>query len=250
MPVCRLIVDGPQGGAWNMAADETLLNRAACEPSWTLRFYRWSEPTLSLGYFQTCQSRSAHAASRACAVTRRPSGGGAILHDQELTYCLVAPANHPLAREAHGLYRAVHGALIEALAEVDIVAHMHEQAEAASADRVGGEPFLCFQRRSPGDLLIGKDKIGGSAQRRRGGAVLQHGSFLLRRSIAAPELPGVEDLHRLHLAWEAWQTLALSQLARRLSLELQPRDLSEEERREVAALAHEKYASPTWNERR
>ncbi len=250
MAPCRLIIDGPHGGAWNMAADELLLDQASRESHWTLRFYRWAEPTLSLGYFQSCQDRSGHASSRDCAVVRRPSGGGAILHDQELTYCLIAPAGHALAREAHGLYRTVHGAFVQALAEVGIAAAMHEPGASAESSPAGPDPFLCFQRRSAGDLLIGPAKVGGSAQRRRGGGVLQHGSFLLRRSTAAPELPGIEDLRPTDLTAEAWQTLLMTRLERELSLEFQPRGLNDRERDAAASLAHEKYSRRSWTQRR
>jgi lipoate-protein ligase A len=250
MALCRLIIDGPHGGAWNMAADEVLLDQASRNSDWTLRLYRWAEPTLSLGYFQSCQARSGHASSRDCAVVRRPSGGGAILHDQELTYCLIAPAGHALARDAHGLYRAVHGAFVQALAEVGVAAAMHESQASIGSSAAGPEPFLCFQRRSVGDLLIGPAKVGGSAQRRRGGGVLQHGSFLLRRSSAAPELPGIEDLHPTDLTAEAWQTLLITRLERELALEIQPRGLNDQEREAAAALAHEKYSRRSWTQRR
>ena len=80
-----------------MAVDEALLIDAAENGVATLRFYQWSEPTLSLGYFQRYDDRDQHAASRECAVVRRQTGGGAILHDRELTYSLVA-SRQPSAR--------------------------------------------------------------------------------------------------------------------------------------------------------
>ena len=94
----RLIIDRPLPGAWNMAVDEALLLDASENGSASLRFYGWNAPTLSLGYFQRYDDRDLHAASRDCAVVRRQTGGGAILHDRELTYSLVLPPNHPLAR--------------------------------------------------------------------------------------------------------------------------------------------------------
>jgi hypothetical protein len=99
----RLIIDPPQNGAWNMAVDEALLLDAIEDGSATLRFYQWSEPTLSLGYFQRYADRNQHHASRNCAIVRRQSGGGAILHDRELTYSLVLPPGHPLGRNPNGL---------------------------------------------------------------------------------------------------------------------------------------------------
>src|ERR1700690_1334272 len=76
----RLIWDDSSAGAWNMALDEALLESADADGLATLRFYRWSEPTLSLGYFQAAADRRLHPASLDCTLVRRSSGGGAILH--------------------------------------------------------------------------------------------------------------------------------------------------------------------------
>src|SRR6476660_1233785 len=98
-----------------MAVDEVLLIDTAEHNTATLRFYSWSEPTLSLGYFQRYADRQYHAASSACAVVRRQTGGGAILHDRELTYSLALPASHPLAKQNEKLYQIVHEAFVEIL---------------------------------------------------------------------------------------------------------------------------------------
>src|SRR4051794_22517252 len=97
MIACRLIVDSPADGAWNMALDEALLIDAETSGVASLRFYSWREPTLSLGYFQRHTDRAGHAASAGCLLVRRASGGGAILHDRELTYSIALPQAHPLA---------------------------------------------------------------------------------------------------------------------------------------------------------
>ena len=72
----RLLIDPPAAGAWNMAVDEALLESAAIAGVATLRFYQWSEPTLSLGYFQAAADREQHAASRDCPLVRRPAAAG------------------------------------------------------------------------------------------------------------------------------------------------------------------------------
>ena len=147
-----------------MALDEVLLESAAQRRVATLRFYGWSEPTLSLGYFQSFCDAHAHAPSRGCPVVRRQTGGGAILHDRELTYCLALPVAHPLAAGATPLYLAVHEALTSALARLGIQATLRAASEDPSNR---GESFLCFQRRTRGDVLLGTPKVCGSAQRRR-----------------------------------------------------------------------------------
>ena len=88
-----------------MAVDEVLLDAAAVREQLSLRFYGWSEPTLSLGYFQRVADRKQHIASRECPLVRRLSGGGAILHDDELTYSFATPATFlgsAHARSHHG----------------------------------------------------------------------------------------------------------------------------------------------------
>jgi lipoate-protein ligase A len=253
----RLIVDPPLSGAWNMAADEVLLDEAADDGPATLRFYRWSEPTLSLGYFQTFADRDQHAASRNCVVVRRQSGGGAILHDRELTYSVTLPGNHPLTLEAGELYRGVHEAIIAVLqplltARDGAILSICEQVH---TDR-GKEPFLCFQRRATGDVLLASRKredgvkIVGSAQRRRRGAVLQHGSILLEASPAAPELPGLRDRTNLTLsAGNLAESLAWP-IASLLGMSLAKADSEIVRSSRAEELVTTKYGSPTWTKRR
>lgn len=192
--LCRLIFDEAAPGLWNMAADEWLLGRAADDRRPTLRFYRWDEPTLSLGYFQRYADREAHAASRDLTAVRRSTGGGALIHHHELTYSLTFPPGHPLGRDAVALTCLVHRALVDAVEYLTAESGWLTTCEAPT-DSQSTEPFLCFQRRSPGDLIArGEHKVCGSAQRRRRGALLQHGGALLARSDRAPELPGLAEM--------------------------------------------------------
>ena len=240
---CRLLIDPPASGAWNMAVDEVLLEWSAASGRCCWRFYRWQEPTLSLGYFQRYDDRWSHAASRACAVVRRASGGGAILHDAELTYSVVVSGGHPLARRRLALYEAIHTALIELLADRGITASL---CSGPPGTAPGRQPFLCFQRRSPGDLLVGHAKIAGSAQRRVSGAVLQHGSVLLGRSDAAPELDGLNELAALPITHDQLIKAWLEKLARRLAFRWQEEPLAGPERARAATLVETKYGSDRW----
>lgn len=243
MTDCRLLIDPPAPGAWNMAVDEVLLDWAARSGGCCWRFYRWSEPTLSLGYFQNYADRAAHAASGQCAVVRRASGGGAILHDAELTYSFVVPLGHPLALNRLALYRAVHATLIELLEHLGAPAVLcggHKPEPSQSL------PFLCFQRRSDGDVVMNNVKIAGSAQRRNQGAVLQHGSILLDRSHAAPELQGLNDLVAAGLDSDRLVQLWLPRLASRLGLQWYVQPLGESEHRQAEYLVQTKYGAEIW----
>ena len=255
---CRLLIDPPAEGAWNMAVDETLLRTAANLNVATLRFYRWAEPTLSLGYFQSYSDRELHAASHSCRAVRRPSGGGAILHDRELTYSLALPAVHPLPAAPNRLYERVHEAVASVLrTRIGAMSNLETQIHASSpAD--GPEPFLCFQRRGRGDVILyGRAadrsdnwKVAGSAQRRWRGAVLQHGSVLLAASPFAPELLGIGDLvGKVISAPELTRDLT-AQLRRDLGLSVKPQAMTAAEVDAVECLAAEKFTSSRWTNRR
>ena len=158
MPTWRLLTDPPGPGPWNMAVDEMLLQWAAEQGDCCWRFYHWQEPTLSLGYFQEYQDRLNHPASRHCPVVRRLTGGGAILHDAELTYSLVVHGGHPLSTRRELLYQAAHASLVETLANFGITAELCRPTSSG----LGPQPLLCFQRRSAGDVLVGRTKIAGT----------------------------------------------------------------------------------------
>lgn len=240
---CRLLIDPPGPGAWNMAVDELLLEWSAEGGCCCWRFYLWDRPTLSLGYFQRYEDRLQHLPSRECPVVRRLTGGGAIVHDAELTYSLVVPAGHPLAARRNLLYETIHTSLIAVLAELGVAATLYRPP---GDPQHRPQPLLCFQRRAPGDVVVGPIKIAGSAQRRRRGAVLQHGSLLLGRSKAAPDLPALEDLTGSTIPQVALVPTWLGDLQRRLAVRWRREPLSDQQRRRAATLAEDRYGSARW----
>jgi lipoate-protein ligase A len=256
----QLIEDGPASGAWNMAVDEVLLASAAEIGTATLRFYRWEQPILSLGYFQPKADRQSHPASWRCPLVRRHSGGGAIVHDDELTYALAWPlrrGNQQAGRAdetANQLYAIIHSQLVQTLAKFGLEARLHEpppgnQPSPATAQGPTSEPFLCFQRRAPGDVVLGEYKVLGSAQRRKRGAILQHGSLLLARSWAAPELPGLAELAptvNLGELTDTWKTGIFAALG----VEPELKTLTDWETTRAEQLAADKFLSTTWTNRR
>lgn len=189
MQSVQLILDDAHSGAWNMAVDEALLNESLKTGTTFVRMYRWSEATISLGHFQQLGMQPLEERFASLPVVRRLSGGGAILHHHEQTYSCVVPPGHPLANHPYQLYESVHAAIIAELLKQNVRVAVRGQDRTLSR-----EPFLCFLREAAMDLVWGETKVLGSAQRRRRGAVLQHGSLLLRASPHAPELPGLVDL--------------------------------------------------------
>jgi len=237
-----------------MAVDEALLE-SATDGQCALRFYRWEEPTLSLGYFQEYADRQRHPASEHCPVVRRTSGGGAILHDIELTYSIAVPSSHPLAINRLKFYQTVHAALIATLAQWGIEATMFVSPDRTLAEDTPSaplprpadrQPFLCFERRSPGDVLVGGVKVAGSAQRRCRGAVLQHGSVLLAQSAAAPELKGLKELTATTVTAEELIQGWLAKLAESLAITWRSGGLSDRDLRRGIAMATEKHTSACW----
>jgi len=266
---CQLLVDPPKRGIWNMSADETLLDTAVRSNVAALRFYRWREPTLSLGYFQRFSERMAHPPSQGAPVVRRLSGGGAIVHDHEITYSLALPASHPLARNHQHLYTLVHQALINTLHDHGVTARMHGEKKsiAGARDNRSGvtrpmrDPFLCFQRHCPGDVMISDHdgtpaKILGSAQRRRHGALLQHGSLLLAASQTAPDLPGLRELTRrepIHSKLSSYLELMepwYSLIAENLGLHLLPSQWGSQQLHSIQQYQQTKYYQARWTEAR
>ncbi len=246
MTPCRLIQDGPQEGGWNMAVDEALLESAAAGQT-TIRFYGWSEPTLSIGYFQSHQDRKHHAASRACPLVRRASGGGAILHHHELTYSFATPASARLARDQSRFYEGFHQTLVEVLRRWGGRAAV---CSAPAAKNQQEPPFLCFQRHTAGDVLAGPHKIAGSAQRRYRSALLQHGSVLLSRSPFAAELPGIEQRMPVRLSPDELAAEWLAAITQLWSLEVVPGTLSTIERERAVHVRNRKYSRTSWTHRR
>lgn len=242
----RLIVDPPARGSWNMAVDEAILRGTDAAKIPTLRFYQWSEPTLSLGYFQKYEDRRQHEASRECACVRRASGGGAILHDHELTYSFVAAVHDSRSQQFTRWFDLFHETLIDVLAGWGIQAALNGQPPTPISE----EPFLCFQRRHEVDVVVDGYKICGSAQRRHQVAILQHGSVLLHKSAAAPELPGIGELTKKEISPEGLVEAWSSALKDRFETIFNLAPLTPEEDRSAQTIEREKFTAAAWTHKR
>lgn len=239
MQTCRLIVDAAMPGTWNMAVDEAVLTEAiAGHVGPTFRWYRWTEPTLSLGYFQSYCDVPEELASTS--IVRRLTGGGAILHDQELTYSVVFPPGQWPNKDFLTMVRDVHSAVAKLQSGLGVP---------EKPDDKGPEPFLCFERRSPFDLVLGGYKVVGSAQRQRDGAILQHGAILQSRSLLTPHLPGIGDEGTAVEDPRIIET-TMRELATTWGWQFEPGELTADEIELARSLERDKYQSEGWNKRK
>lgn len=181
MNVWRFIDSGPGAGPWNLALDEAIFQsvRSGASPP-TLRLYRWSAPALSIGYSQDRDRDVDREACRArgIAVIRRITGGRAVLHDAEVTYSVAAPAGLPgFGAGLDEAYRMVAAGLIAGLRLLGL-----SVAVPSPGPRDPLRPHrhaACFAATARHEIAVAGRKLVGSAQRREGGAFLQHGSILL-----------------------------------------------------------------------
>lgn len=270
----RWLVSSPADGATNMATDEAIVRAvsAGLVPP-TLRLYAWEPPCLSLGRAQPGDEVDRAACARdGVHVVRRPTGGRAILHTDELTYSVIAPLDEPrLAGDILTSYRRLSRALLAALQ------HLNADAKSPVPLRSGdyspqsfgyaqGRPSVtnpvCFETPSPYELTTGDGrKLIGSAQMRTGDAVLQHGTLPLAgdiaricRYLAAPPAPQrvraraatLERALGRPVGWEEAAAAMVTGFTAALNLVLAPGELTPEERDWSAALRAQKYAHDAW----
>jgi len=230
-------------GATQMALDEALLAHAVAP---TLRLYRWTPPTVSLGYFQDHAGIAASLAGlpgARPAVVRRITGGGAIWHEHEVTYCLVGRlGSDGLPTRARDLYPLLHGAVATALAARG--ATLARQTETVGDRRYAAEP-RCFASPAADDLVLGAGKVLGSAARARGERVLLHGSLKL----ASNPWDG-EAVVGCGLDAESAGAALVDGIAAGLGLAPVPGELTAEERAGMAAIRAQRYGTSDWVERR
>jgi len=190
----RLIKDGYHNGFMNMAIDEAIMiahREGLVSP--TIRFYQWSPPAVSLGYFQDLKKEIDIDACQDMGIdiVRRPTGGKAVLHDKELTYSFVIKEDHPLVNDSIlETYKKISRGIIKGLSYLGVKAALvpvREKLKNDSLNKGKNSKILhpdiksiCFSVPSQYEVQVDGKKILGSAQVRKGGIVLQHGSLLIK----------------------------------------------------------------------
>lgn len=264
----RLIVDGEADGPTNMAIDEAVLTavvEGASRP--TLRFYGWSPPCLSLGRGQPlADADQARCRAAGVDVVRRPTGGQAILHTDELTYSVALRQDDP--RAGGGVlesYRRLSEGLLAGLRRLGVEAVQSLPTKEPPAE---SRP-VCFEVPSDYEITFGGRKLVGSAQWRSRGGVLQHGALPLHgdptriveylafsnaeREVRRHRLRGravtLEEVLGRALPFSAVAHALACGLAETLNLSLEPGELTDYERALAADLRRGRYANPDWTAR-
>jgi lipoate-protein ligase A len=271
----RLLRSPVADGATNMAVDEAILvavAEAAGEP--TLRFFSWAPPCLSLGYAQAVAEVDAERLGRlGFTFVRRPTGGRAILHTDELTYSVIAPMDEPRVRGGVvESYQQLSAGLLRGLAYLGLGVRADKEYNAAETGSIKGP--VCFEVPSNYEITVGDGgrprKLLGSAQVRKRGVVLQHGTLPLTGDIGRicdglafdneherarvrervrERATTVAEVVGREVTWpQAAEALARG-FAEALNLTWREAPLTAHEQELAERLRAEKYATEDWNRR-
>lgn len=266
----RLLIHRPHHGAWNMAVDEALLESVYNgEGLPILRLYAWQPACLSLGHAQPFSEVNTEVVeAQGWGIVRRPTGGRAILHVDELTYAVIAPQADP--RVKGGVLES-YLRLSEALLEALRILGLQPQANETSAQLNTKQPNpVCFEVPSNYEITVSGKKLIGSAQARRRDGLLQHGALPLHGDLTriisaltfADQAAQTKARQRLlaHAttverelgtapSWEQASQAFQKAFQEVLNLNLLPDEMTDQETQRAEELMREKYTHPSWTER-
>ncbi len=215
----------PHSAAVNMAIDEALLESATV-PS--IRFYRWRSPALSFGYFGKFADVAIYASERD--LVRRWTGGGIVLHEDDLTYSIVIPArDQAFAESSILIYESIHRGLCATLNGIGkraIGAELVDPDRSTIANQPAVSPkvYHCFANPVRADVMINGRKVAGAAQRRTRRGLLQQGS-----------------IQRIRIDSDLAQRFAET-----LSADCSRREITEKLLQRARELARQKYGADSW----
>lgn len=268
----RVINSGIGRAADNMAIDEAMLKAYALEqvPP-TIRFYGWQPAAVSIGYFQKAAAEVdlAECRRQGIDVVRRLTGGRAVLHDAELTYSIVVGENDPLIPATiTASYRFFSQGLLDGLKLLGIEAKMSMPKAAYGQTKRRHASAACFDAPSHYEVTYDGRKLIGSAQVRKDGVILQHGSLLLKfnpdqvasllnlptpeAKAAVAEMLGkraisLGEAAKRELSWQEICQAMMTAFGPALGVELEADSLSQAELATAQELAATKYTQDTWN---
>lgn len=272
----RFIVTEAMPPAMNMAVDEAILqlhSEGKVPP--TVRFYTWNPATLSIGYFQKAAKEINLEAlrERGLGFVRRPTGGRAVLHDQELTYSVVVSESHPkMPSSVTEAYKVISMGLLHGFQRLGLRAEMVSLATEEEKEKYSSPgSSACFDSPSWYELVVEGKKVAGSAQTRQKGVILQHGSILLEMDVellfSLLNFPSERVKQRMMESFRQ-KAVTINEVSPRpiglqeaveafrngfasgLEVELVPGELTPEESTLAEELVRTRYAVDEWNFRR
>lgn len=268
----RLIVDKHRRGPVNMAIDEAILLSVmeGRQPP-TLRLYGWEPFCLSMGYGQRVREIDRQRLEdRGWDIVRRPTGGRAILHGDEVTYSISLPIDHPLAEgDVVESYRKISRGLMTALQHIGLSPRSERQDENYLREAKKGP--VCFEVPSHYEITAGGLKLIGSAQVRRKEGILQHGSLPLygdvgritdalvyesdgERSAAADivrqRATTLSSVLDRRVSWDSVAQAVARGFSETFDVDICDSALTDDERQRAEELLYDVYENPAWIEKR
>jgi lipoate-protein ligase A len=277
----RLILTNSAKGVWNMAVDEALLESVIQNESLPiLRLYAWETPCVSLGYAQPVSDINLIGLKeRGWDIVRRPTGGRAVLHADELTYSVIGPKNEPhLAGGIVDSYLVISKALLEGLQTLGVDANADAKYDylennsgllKQTSNQKKMDP-VCFEVPSNYEITVNGKKLVGSAQARKRGGVLQHGTIPLDGDISRilqilkfedsgskenakeklfAHATTLEGVLGYKVSWNVAAETLEEAFGKVLNISFIHSELTEKENERADQLVKEKYANNTWLKR-
>jgi lipoyl(octanoyl) transferase len=254
----RLVPFRRRGGPENMAIDEHLLLRHGQSGGPVLRVYGWRPPAITLGRYQGTEYIDLDACGEdGVAVVRRITGGGAIFHDNEVTYSLVWPdAGMDMPGGIDRTFEMLNAFIMETYKSLGLRPVYAKDSDAKKY--ASGRAHFCFSGYENYDILIEGRKIGGNAQRRIRGSVLQHGSIPLGLDVARVQRYFRERIDAGHFTSlgavcgrevpdEEVIVIMTAAFSRVMGVDLSEQDLDRGEDESVRILLRDRYSRDQWN---
>jgi lipoyl(octanoyl) transferase len=267
---------GNQSAAYNMAVDEALLDwHSQGEIPPVVRFYGWEPAALSIGYFQKADKEVNFEALKehGLGFVRRPTGGRGVLHEHELTYSVIVSEEHPdMPAGVTEAYRVISEGVLQGFRALGLDAEFAvPRTEEEKASLKNPRSSVCFDAPSWYELVVEGRKVAGSAQTRQKGVILQHGSILLdidedklfslfhyssdrvkdrMKRAFKDKAVAINALRSERVTLNEARSAFKKGFEEGLNIHLEPLILTEEQKRQINKIQHERYESDDWNFRR
>jgi len=266
--ILRILDTGFNNGPMNMAIDEAIaieVSKGDSPP--TLRFYRWDPPTLSLGYFQKANKEVDFDGlkKRGVGLVRRPTGGRAVLHDEEITYSIILKEDYKnIPYSITESYRVLSEPLLNGLKRMGLEPYMMKPLNTGRNHTTSA----CFDAPSSYEIIVNNKKIIGSAQKRFYGVILQHGSIPYRMDIDKLfdclrfDDPGRKEILKRYfkmkatsifdelgkeLTWEEMTSIFIEEYRKHFNVDIVYTGLTDQELELSKELYKQKYNTDQWN---